>query len=184
MRLPARYALPAVMGFVSAVLMVWDIQNQRVIRSVGMGWDTGAPLWPYQTPDTLLFALNFPAYLVSTPTLRLSGLLVPKSYFALYPAMLLWWWLVGLHIEKRRAVSLRPVARTKAIWICLVAFGLVSFGVEESRWAFHWWWTYSRTLLSTRNLILLRLLAPSTWLVVIGTLVLSSVWGRFRTSRA
>jgi len=56
MKLTFRILLPAVMGALSVALMVWDSQNQRVIRSMGMAWDTGAPLWPYQTPDTLLFA--------------------------------------------------------------------------------------------------------------------------------
>ena len=43
--------LPVVVGVVSAALIAWDIHNQRIIAFTGMAWDTGAPLWPYQTPD-------------------------------------------------------------------------------------------------------------------------------------
>ncbi len=188
MKVSVRYALPVVMGIVGAVLMVWDIQNQRINRSVGMGWDTGAPLWPYQTPNTLFFALNVPAYLVATPISRLFESVVPNHYFALYPAMLLWWWLAGLYFGMRRAKPLSRVTRTKATLLCLLALGLLSLGVEESRWAFHWWWTYSRTLLSTSDLILLRLLAPSVWFIALGSLALLSAWRRrplrFRASVA
>lgn len=178
MKMSFRNALPVVMGVVGAVLMVWDIQNQRIIRSVGMGWDAGAPLWPYQAPDTLFFALNVPAYLVATPISRLFNLLVPNHYFVLYPATLLWWWLAGVYLDTRHAVPPSRVTRTKAIPLCLFALGLLSFGVEESRWAFHWWWTYSRTLLSTSDLILLRLLAPSVWFIALGALALLSTWRR------
>jgi hypothetical protein len=50
MKVPLKISLPTVIGLVSATLMVWDLHNQRVIMSMGMAWDTGAPLWPYQTP--------------------------------------------------------------------------------------------------------------------------------------
>jgi len=56
-----------VFGLVDTAFALWHIQNFRVIESVGMGWDTGATLWPYQTPDTLLFALNTPAYVIGVP---------------------------------------------------------------------------------------------------------------------
>jgi hypothetical protein len=178
MKFPLRYILPAVMGLVSAVLMVWDLHNQRIIMSMGMAWDTGAPIWPYQTPDTLLFALNVPAYLIATPISRLLNLLVPKHYFALYPAILLWWWLAGLYLDKRLVRERTRKARTKAIMLCLVALGLISLGVEESRWAFRWWWTYSRTLFCVSDLILLRLLAPCVWCVALGSISLLAAWRR------
>lgn len=139
MKVRFRYALPAVMGFVGAVLMLWDIHNQGIIRSVGMGWDTGAPLWPYQTPDAIFFALNVPAYLIATPISRPFDLLGPNQYFVLYPAMLLWWWLAGLYFDTRRAGPLARINRTKAIVLGLLALGLIALGVEEFHWAFRWW---------------------------------------------
>lgn len=55
MKVSLKYALPTVMGFVGAVLIVWDIHNQRIIRSVGMGWDTGHLFGPIRrmTPYSL-----------------------------------------------------------------------------------------------------------------------------------
>ena len=41
--------------------MAWDLYNEGIIAQTGMGWDTGAPIWPYQTPAILLFAINTPA---------------------------------------------------------------------------------------------------------------------------
>jgi hypothetical protein len=45
----ARIILPSVMGIVSLPLVLWEIHNERVIGSMGMAWDTGAPIWPHQT---------------------------------------------------------------------------------------------------------------------------------------
>jgi hypothetical protein len=54
-----RIILPLVMGIVSLPLVLWDIHNQRVIESMGMAWDMGAPLWPYQSSDILSRLPNF-----------------------------------------------------------------------------------------------------------------------------
>jgi hypothetical protein len=181
-KLPFRLALPVVMGLVSTILMVWDIHNQRVIISMGMAWDTGAPLWPYQTPDTLLFALNTPAYLISTAGsnfFRL-GLIGPLHYVTFLPAIVAWWWLVGLYLDHRLVgESVRKTA-TWALLFCLLAVGLLFLGVEESRWAFRWWWTYSRRVLSVSDLIFLRLIAPSMWCVVLSLVALSAARRRTR----
>ena len=158
-----KLTLPILMGAVSALLMMWDIHNQRVIMSVGMGWDTGAPLWPYQTPDTLLLAINAPAYLIATPISRLFDLLAPRQYFALYPAILLWWWLVGAYLDKRHLEGRVRSARVWASLFCLFAVTLICLGVDGSYFALRWWWTYSRSLLNVSDLILLRLIAPSIW---------------------
>jgi hypothetical protein len=82
MRVPLKLSLPSSMGLLFAILMVWDLHNQRIIRSIGMGWDTGAPLWPFQTPDTLLFALNLPAFVFSHASARYLGfgIISPISY--------------------------------------------------------------------------------------------------------
>ena len=95
-----RIALPAVFGVVAAVLIFWDIYNQRVIESVGMGWDTGAPVWPYQASYLLLSAINAPAFALAAPLFLLPHLgLVEMRYSTLFPAILLWWWWVGTRID-------------------------------------------------------------------------------------
>jgi hypothetical protein len=90
MKVPLKIALPTVIGLVSATLMVWDLHNQRVIMSMGMAWDTGAPLWPYQTPDTLLFALNTPAFLISAlgSNYFRFGVIAPLHYVTFFPIIL------------------------------------------------------------------------------------------------
>jgi len=173
MKVPLRLALPLAIGFVSALLMVWDIHNQHVIMSMGMAWDTGAPLWPYQTPDTLLFALNTPAFLISASSNYFKiGLIGPLHYVTFFPAILAWWWLVGLYLDKRRPnESVRKIS-VWAFLLCLLAIGLIFLGVDESRWAFRWWWTYSRRILNVSDLIFLRLISPSIWCFVLSLVAL------------
>ncbi len=65
------------MGIVSLPLVLWDIRNDHVIESMGMAWDTGAPIWPYQASDILLRLLNGPAYSVAMPIANLLRLGAP-----------------------------------------------------------------------------------------------------------
>lgn len=171
MRHPLKLVLPVVMGLVCGMLMVWDLHNQRIITSMGMAWDTGAPLWPYQTPDTLLFALNTPASLVSAASNYFFkfGVINPMQHYAtLFPAILAWWWLIGAYLDRHREGNDSGKRRIRPVFLCLLAVALISVGAEESHWAFRWWWTYSRTLASSSDLILMRLLAPSIWCFVLG----------------
>jgi len=151
------------MGALSAALTVWDIHNQRIISSMGMGWDDGAPVWPYQTPNILLFTLNTPAYFVAN-FFRLIG---PLHYVAFLPAIIGWWFLVGLYLDK----PLRDRKALKApIWgalLSLLAILLVILGVAGLEDHFRWWWTYPRSLVSADDLIMLRLIAPSIWCFVL-----------------
>ncbi len=57
-----RLVLPHVFGFLAAVLMTWDYENNRMVGSMGMGWDMGPPFWPYQAIYLLLFTINAPAF--------------------------------------------------------------------------------------------------------------------------
>jgi len=50
--------LPILFGLLAVALMTWDYHNQRIIESIGMTWDTGAPIWPYQT-SWIKISLNF-----------------------------------------------------------------------------------------------------------------------------
>jgi len=62
-----RVTLPIVFGGLAAALMAWDIHNTHVMESMGMAWDTGAPIWPYQSSFLILFAINFPAFVLAAP---------------------------------------------------------------------------------------------------------------------
>jgi hypothetical protein len=172
-----KLVLPMAMGLVCAPLMLWDIHNLQVIESMGMAWDTGAPLWPYQTPEILLFALNTPAAFFSNVLSNLLGLIGPSHYVPFFPAAIAWWWLVGLYFDKRQLVRRKPIW---ALALCLLAVVLIGLGIEESRWAFRWWWTYSRSLLSISDLFFLRAIAPSAWSLMFGLVALYEAWRRAR----
>ena len=159
-----RLILPVVLGALSAALMVWDIFNQRVISSMGMAWDTGAPLWPYQTPDILFSALNTPAYALAAPALYLFRSI---HYVVLFPCVLLWWWFVGLVFDKR---LLKPTVRKGWSWFILSSLFAAIFvlvGAFALCDDFRWWSTYVNGLIDWRNLIMLRSLAPSIWCFIL-----------------
>jgi hypothetical protein len=168
-----RLVLPILMGAVSAILIAWDIHNQHLIMSMGMAWDSGAPLWPYQTPNTLLSALNFPAYLIANPVSNLLGLVVPRHYFALFPAILFWWWLVGRFLDQRFANASVHKSRLWALALCVLAILLTYLGVRGSIDAFRWWRTYSGEV-SWSGLVTLRFIAPSMWCFALSLAALMS----------
>jgi hypothetical protein len=160
-----RWSLLLAFGLVDTVLILWHIHNVRVIESVGMGWDTGAPLWPYQTPDTLLFALNTPAYFIGVPIGRALGLYVPWHYVVLYPMFLCWWFLAGYAIDSAFWKGERLHWRWKALAI-VCAVILTAIGVAVLRDAVVWWTQYCRSFFTARNIITLRLSAPGLWCLV------------------
>jgi TRAP-type C4-dicarboxylate transport system permease small subunit len=57
-----RILLPIIFGFFALALALfgWDYENERVVASVGMGWDTGPPVWPYRAVPLFSFAVNGP----------------------------------------------------------------------------------------------------------------------------
>lgn len=66
---------------------------------MGMAWDTGAPVWPYQTPDILLRFLNGPAYFVAQPLANVFRLGGPNHFLMVFPAILIWWWFLGVRLD-------------------------------------------------------------------------------------
>jgi len=149
--------------------MVWDLHNQRIIVTAGMAWDTGAPIWPYQTPNILFFALNTPAFVVAVPVSHLLGLSIPYYYLVLFPCVLVWWWFVGLVLDRK---LLKPEVRKGWPRIALSAGAAVIFiilGAFGTLDAFHWWHTYGDGFLNWSNLVLLRALAPAIWCFAFGS---------------
>src|SRR5438552_12630602 len=107
-----RIWLPALIGCATAVLMAWEQYNARVIASMGMRWDTGAPMWPYQTPEIILAILNAPAYFVAAPawwTLNLQS--AEQRHPVLFLATIGLWFLIGRSIDNRLSVSKRAPSR-------------------------------------------------------------------------
>jgi hypothetical protein len=99
MRRKLRILLPGAMGAISFLLVLWDVRSQVVIASKGMGWDMGAPLWPYQTPSLLFYFLNYPAICIAQPMSNHLDLATPKHYLLIFPATLLSWWFFGLEVD-------------------------------------------------------------------------------------
>src|SRR5580765_7753415 len=100
-----RLILPAVLGFLAIVLMVWDYENNRMVALIGLGCDMGAPFWPYQAIYLLLFTVNAPEFVLSMPILRLLNLrTLSLQYGVWFPAIVGWWWWVGAGSSRVDAV--------------------------------------------------------------------------------
>jgi len=135
-----RIILPSVMGIASLPLVLWDIHNERVIVSMGMAWDTGAPIWPYQTSDILLRLLNGPAYFVTMPFANALRLAAPNHYLLVFPAILLWWWFLGLRLDHGLVITKSrwrwPVFSVLVVLAVLLLWAATSISAESFRWGF------------------------------------------------
>jgi hypothetical protein len=158
-----RIVLPTAIGALSAMLTIWDIHNWNVIGSMGMAWDTGAPIWPYQTPDILLRLINFPAFLAAMPLSNLLKLMAPAYHLLVFPAGLVWWWLVGLHLD-RRTMNREHQRRWAMFVVLAICCGLlVTAAVAEVASVLGWYSKYGGALLSVNKLGVLRFLTPALW---------------------
>jgi len=169
-----RIVLPMVLGVLTFILTAWDVHNWRVIESMGIAWDIGAPIWPYQTSDILLRLLNLPAYFASMPLANLLRLHAPQHHLIVFPAVLVWWWFLGKTLDHRRAQSPPRVGwlafSTRSVFIAILLWVTIS----ASAHAYHWWIHYGDGAFSIRMLIMLRLLTPAVWccaLVALSALV-------------
>ncbi len=157
-----RIALPLVMGFISPPLVLWEIHNENVIASVGMGWDTGAPIWPYQTSDILLRLLNGPAYCVAIPMANMMRLFGPRSFLVVCPAILLWWWFLGSLFDQGLAMA-QPRWRWSALSVLsMLAVLLLLWGVAHQSFSF--WFKYAEQFGRIPALLMVtRLVTPAAW---------------------
>ncbi len=138
-----RRALPIVLGGFAAVLMAWDIHNTHVIESIGMAWDTGAPIWPYQASSVILFAVNFPAFVLAAPLFLLGQLQTYPTRTMILSLIALWWWWIGTRIDfgilgRRRY---RRPSLTAGILVAMAA-SLLSLAVYAGISEFQFWKEY------------------------------------------
>ena len=154
-----RIILPTMMGLVSLPLALWDIRNTRVIGSMGMAWDTGAPVWPYQASDILLRLLNGPAYSITMPLANLLRLAAPMHLLLVIPAILTWWWFLGLTLDRGldrwSFFGMFVVLVALLLWAATTIPGICRLPLDYR--AFH---------VST-TLIILRFLTPAAWFIVL-----------------
>lgn len=160
-----RFALPIIFGFLTLVLFAWDYQNQRVVASMGMGWDTGPPLWPYRAVPLFSYAVNVPAYLISWPVIRVLDLRAPLyQYSVWFSAIVTLWWLVGTRIDFGLLGRGRH-SHPKVIAVILLAGGVALLilgahvGIDEYL-SFQQYWPNHPPIYA---ILLLRAVGPMLW---------------------
>jgi len=159
-----RIVLPSVMAVTSAPLVVWDIHNAHVTVSMGMAWDMGAPIWPYQASDILLRLLNCPAYSIAVPIANVLRLAAPMHFIVVVPAILAWWWFLGLTLDV-------GIVHWRLLGMFGVLLALLLWTTEAIPMMF-------RLRLDSQpsdtfaTLLVLRFLTPAAWLVALTFLLL------------
>ena len=160
-----RVVLPIVFGFLAIVLFAWDYENDRVVELMGMGWDTGPPMWPYRAVQLISYALNAPAYVISWPILKLID---PRAqwvqYAVWFPAITAMWWWVGARIDfgllSRPSYSHPKLVAALLLGGALVLLVLsVCVGVGEFR-RFQVYWPGHPPIYA---ILLLRAVGPILW---------------------
>ena len=163
-----RFLLPVLHGLTAAGLLSWQAHNSRIIDSMGMAWDTGAPVWPYQTPEILLGMLNAPAYFVAWPAWAAFGLRTQEERAPLLlAAVALVWFGVGCALDFGLA-SRRWYRSRKRLYGAFVPITLAStfIAAHLTLRAIAWWLRYSEMSLAS-VLILARLAAPLPWCALV-----------------
>jgi hypothetical protein len=161
-----RMLLPAVAGGLSIPLIFWDIHNARVIESMGMAWDMGPPVWPYQASDILLRLLNGPAYSIAMPIANVLRLPAPLHFIVVAPFILIWWWFFGSTLD-------RGIAPWRLLGMVSVLLTLLSWSIT----AIHSLFLLGLYPISFDRVALLRFLTPVAWLLALTCLML---WRRNR----
>src|SRR5262245_6929540 len=154
-------------ALISVPLIIWAIFNEQIIKSMGMAWDTGAPVWPYETPQILLFALHFPAYIVAQPVADSLGLIAPDHYWVILPAALLWWWFLGSQIDRR--LFDRPPFSIVVVFALALAWTVINIGTIVYRWPF-----FISRRRSENAIVMTTLVGPVSWSMVLASLIV--VW--------
>ncbi|QOY89530.1 hypothetical protein [Paludibaculum fermentans] len=150
-------------GIVAAILLVWQQQNEQVITAMGMAWDTGAPLWPYETPWIIFAIINAPAVLAGRAGSSLVGLHAFREQLpVLLAATILLWFSIGASIDRgafRRQIRPKP-------WLIGVLAGValacLCVSVSAISAAVHWCWAFGAWSLSSA-LTFVRLVSIVPW---------------------
>ena len=163
------------MGIVSLPLLLWEIHDERVIVSMGMAWDPGAPVWPYQTSDILLRLLNGPAYFVAMPIANALRWGAPSHHLLVVPAILIWWWFLGLRLDQGLVAAKTswrwPVFSVLVVLAALLLWAASSIFAES----FRWWFKYAEVFSPLNALLVItRFLTPAAWCALLTLLVLAA----------
>ncbi len=159
-----RIVLPSVIGVLSVPLILWDIHNARMIESMGLAWDTGAAIWPYQASDIMLRLLNGPAYSIAMPIANLSRLAAPAHLLVVFPTTLIWWWFLGLTLD-------RGLTRWSLFGMLVVLVALLLWAAATVPAVYRIRFDDRTFHLSTR-LLILRFATPAAWFIALTSLLL------------
>jgi hypothetical protein len=160
-----RVILPIVFGFLAAVLMVWDYENNRMVALMGMGWDMGPPFWPYEAVRISLSTVNAPAFVLSMPILKVLNLqTVSLQYGVWFPVIVCWWWWVGTRIDfgflgRRHYRN----AKLSASLLSIASLGLMYVAAQSGLDEIHWWLEYGHDSSPYRLPSLLRTVGSVFW---------------------
>ncbi len=146
------------------------MHNTTVIDSMGMAWDTGAPIWPYQTPRKLLMALNAPSYALAAPIFMAVGPhTYPLRYITLFPIILLWWWALGKRIDYGLVSHRNSRYRwLKALLLAALSFGLFGFAISMVIDQAEWWFQYGDHIWSIQGILLVPTAGAAGWCFLLG----------------
>ena len=158
-----RIVLPSVIGVPSLPLILWDIHNARAIESMGMAWDVGAPIWPYQASDILLRALNAPAYSIAMPLATLCRVPAPMHLLLIAPAIVMSWWLLGLILDG-------GLTRWSRYPMCVLVITLLLWTASDTPSIFRDPLDY-RPFDTSTALLVLRSVTPAAWFIALASLV-------------
>jgi hypothetical protein len=164
-----RVVLPIFFGLVSFALIAWEFHNERVIQSMGMAWDTGPPVWPYQASWILLQGINAPARLMDLPVIAAFGLKSGQQQLALeLPTILVWWWFIGWRIDfglVPTQISLHRIWQVVGLWtISLGLFGFLAYLIADQ---LHFWSEYGTV--TGQLMRLMRSAGLLIWCLLLGT---------------
>ena len=183
-RLPRRVLLPIVFGVLALVLFVWEYENDRVVESMGMAWDTGPPMWPYVAVPLVSYAINAPAYIVCWPILKLlSPGALWVQYVVWFPAIVMLWWWVGTRMDfgllgRRRYSSTRLLTAVLVVGALALLALSVRLALGEYR-LFQNYWPPNPPIYA---LLLLRAIGPIAWCLCLAAVFVRSAI-RLKTHR-
>ena len=178
-RIRFRLVLPVVFGFLAFVLFTWQHETNRMIELMGMAWDMGPPMWPYQAVPLFSYAINAPAYIVCWPLTKLIDVPADWPYYMVWlPVIVLLWWWVGTRIDfgllgrrKYRHPTFTAVLMFVGALVLLILS--VNIGVGEYR-LFQHYWPAQRAI--NAAIILLRAIGPILWCLLLARAFIRSAF--------
>lgn len=166
-RVRFRVVLPIIFASAAIVFFDWDYENSRVVASMGMGWDTGPPMWPYETIPLISYAVNVPAYIVALPILKLLGLRTTCLQYAVwFPLIVFLWWWVGVFIDFGLPIP-RSAShpRLNAGLVLVGTVGLILLAAHVCLEEYHWFRNYWPGHPPIYAVLSLRAIGPTVWCI-------------------